>query len=126
MGIASLNPSYVLPPGTKVTRDADQAHWNLDLPNNAGLVIPALAATAPPRTTLRVTHNGRLESASGNGATMVVRGVPLNSMNLYVRVDRVVALLKEPFAVAGEMRPADTDVSIDLTTGDVALAGKNW
>jgi hypothetical protein len=34
--------------------------------------------------------------------------------------------LKEPFAVAGEMRPADTDVSIDLTTGDVALAGKNW
>jgi hypothetical protein len=24
------------------------------------------------------------------------------------------------------MRPADTGVSIDLTTGDVALAGKNW
>jgi hypothetical protein len=125
MGIASLNPS-VLPPGTTVTRDADQAHWNLDLPDNAGLVIPALAATAPPRTRLRVTHNGRLESAPGNGATMVVRGVPLNSMNLYVRGARVVALLKEPFAVAGEMRPADTDVSIDLTTGDVALAGKNW
>ena len=102
MGIASLNPSYVLPPGTTVTRDADQAHWNLDLPDNAGLVIPALAATAPPRTTLRVTHNGRLESAPGNGATMVVRGVPLNSMNLYVRGARVVALLKEPFAVAGE------------------------
>jgi hypothetical protein len=115
-----------LPPGTKVTGDADQAHWNLDLPDNAGLVIPALAATAPPRTTLRVTHNGRLESAaSGNGATMVVRGVPLNSMNLHVRGDRVVAPLKEPFAVAGEMRPADTGVSIDLTTGDVALAGKN-
>ena len=118
---------FTLPPGTKVTRDADQAHWNLHLPDNAGLVIPALAATAPPGTTLRVTHNGRLESAaSGNGATMVVRGVPLNSMNLYVRGDRVVALLKEPFAVAGEMRPADTGVSIDLTTGDVALAGKNW
>jgi len=32
--------------------------------------------------------------------------------------------LTEPFA--GEMRPADTGVSIDLTTGDVALAGKNW
>jgi hypothetical protein len=74
-----------------------------------------------------VTHNGRLESASsGNGATMVVRGVPLDSMNLFVRGDRVVAPLKEPFAVAGEMRPADTAVSIDLTTGDVALAGKNW
>jgi hypothetical protein len=99
----------------------------LHLPDNAGLVIPALAATAPPGTTLHVTHNGRLESASsGNGATMVVRGVPLDSMNLYVRGDRVVAPLKEPFAVAGEMRPADTAVSIDLTTGDVALAGKNW
>jgi hypothetical protein len=89
-------------------------------------VIPALAATAPPGTTLRVAHNGRLESATGSGATMVVRGVPLNSMHLYVRGDRVVAPLTEPFAVAGEMRPADTGVSIDLATGDVALAGKNW
>jgi hypothetical protein len=117
---------FTLPPGTTVTRDADQAHWNLHLPDNAGFVIPALAATAPPGTTLRVTQNGRLESATGNGATMVVRGVPLNSMHLYVRGDRVVAPLTEPFAVAGEMRPADTGVSIDLTTGDVALAGKNW
>jgi len=117
---------FTLPPGTTVTRDADQAHWNLHLPDNAGLVIPALATTAPAGTTLYVTDNGRLEGASGNGATMVVRGVPLNSMNLYVRGDRVVAPLKEPFAVAGEMRPADTGVSIDLTTGDVALAGKNW
>jgi hypothetical protein len=118
---------FALPPGTTVTRGADQPHWNLQLPDNAGLVIPALAATAPPGAALRVTHNGRLESASsGNGATMVVRGVPLNSMHLYVRGDRVVAPLTEPFAVAGEMRPADTGVSIDLTTGDVALAGKNW
>jgi hypothetical protein len=118
---------FTLPPGTTLTRGADQAHWSLHLPDNAGLVIPALAATAPPGTTLHVTHNGRLESASsGNGATMVVRGVPFDSMNLYVRGDRVVAPLKEPFAVAGEMRPADTAVSIDLTTGDVALAGKNW
>jgi hypothetical protein len=118
---------FALPPGTTVTRGADQAHWSLHLPDNAGLVIPALAATAPPGATLHVTHNGRLESASsGNGATMVVRGVPLDSMNLYVRGDRVVAPLKEPFAVAGEMRPADTAVSIDLTTGDVVLAGKNW
>jgi hypothetical protein len=118
---------FALPPGTTVTRGADQAHWNLHLPDNAGLVIPALAATAPPGAALHVTHDGRLESASsGNGATMVVRGVPLDSMHLYVRGDRVVAPLKEPFAVAGEMRPADTAVSIDLTTGDVALAGKNW
>jgi hypothetical protein len=118
---------FTLPPRTTLTRGADQAHWSLHLPDNAGLVIPALAATAPPGATLHVTHNGWLESASsGNGATMVVRGVPLNSMNLYVRGDRVVAPLKEPFAVAGEMRPADTAVSIDLTTGDVVLAGKNW
>jgi hypothetical protein len=118
---------FALPPGTTLTRGADRAHWSLHLPDNAGLVIPALAATAPPGATLLVTHNGRLESASsGNGATMVVRGVPLDSMNLLVRGDRVVAPLKEPFAVAGEMRPADTAVSIDLTTGDVALAGKNW
>jgi hypothetical protein len=118
---------FALPPGTTVTRGADQAHWSLHLPDNAGLVIPALAATAPPGATLHVTHDGRLERASsGNGATMVVRGVPLNSMHLYVRGDRVVAPLTEPFAVAGEMRPADTGVSIDLTTGDVALAGKNW
>jgi hypothetical protein len=118
---------FTLPPGTTVTRGADQAHWKLHLPDNAGLVIPVLATTAPPGATLHVTHNGRLESASsGNGATMVVRGVPLDSMNLFVRGDRVVAPLKEPFAVAGEMRPADTGVSIDLTTGDVALAGKNW
>ncbi len=127
--LATAHPflGFTLPPGTTVTRGADQAHWNLHLPDNAGLVIPALATTAPPGATLHVTDNGRLESASsGNGATMVVRGVPLNSMNLYVRGDRVAAALKEPFAVAGEMRPADTAVSIDLTTGDVALAGKNW
>jgi hypothetical protein len=127
--LAAAHPflGFTLPPGTTVTRGADQAHWNLDLPDNAGLVIPALATTAPPGATLHVTHNGRLERASsGNGATMVVRGVALDSMHLYVRGDRVVAPLKQPFAVAGEMRPADTAVSIDLTTGDVALAGKNW
>jgi hypothetical protein len=127
LAAAHIFLGFTLPPGTTVTRGADQAHWKLLLPDNAGLVIPALATTAPPGTTLHVTHNGRLESASsGNGATMVVRGVPLDSMNLFVRGDRVVASLKEPFAVAGEMRPADTGVSIDLTTGDVALAGKNW
>jgi hypothetical protein len=118
---------FALPPGTTLTRGADQAHWKLQLPDDAGLEIPALAATAPAGAALDVTHDGRLERASsGNGATMVVRGVPLDSMNLFVRGDRVVAPLKQPFAVAGEMRPADTAVSIDLTTGDVALAGKNW
>jgi len=116
---------FALPPGTTVTRGADQAQWDLHLPDNAGLVVPALATTAPPGATLHVTHDGRLERVSSGGATMVVRGVPLNSMNLYVRGDRVAAALKEPFAVAGEIKPADTAVSIDLTTGDVALAGKN-
>ena len=126
--LAAAHPflGFTLPPGTTVTRGADQAQWDLHLPDNAGLVIPALAATAPPGATLHVTHNGQLERVSSGGATMVVRGVPLNSMNLYVRGDRVVAPLKKPFAVAGEIRPADTAVSIDLTTGDVALAGKNW
>jgi hypothetical protein len=118
---------FTLPPGTTLTRGADPAHWKLQLPNDAGLQIPALAATAPPGATLEVAQDGRLERASsGNGATMVVRGVPLDSMNLFVRGDRVVAPLKEPFAVGGEIRPADTAVSIDLTTGEVALAGKNW
>jgi hypothetical protein len=126
--LAAAHPflGFTLPPGTTVTRGADQAQWDLHLPDNAGLVIPALATTAPPGVTLHVTHNGRLERVSSGGATMVVRGVPLNSMNLYVRGDRVAAALKEPFAVADEIRPADTAVSIDLTTGDVALAGKNW
>jgi hypothetical protein len=127
--LAAAHPflGFALPPSTTVTRGADQAHWKLQLPDNAGLAIPALATTAPPGATLDVTQDGRLERASsGNGATMVVRGIALDSMNLYVRGDRVVAPLKEPFAVAGELRPADTAVSIDLTTGDVALAGKNW
>jgi hypothetical protein len=127
--LAAAHPflGFTLPPGTTVTRGADQAHWNLQLPDDAGLVIPALATTAPPGASLDVTHDGRLERASsGNGATMVVRGVALDSMHLTVRGDRVVAPLKEPYPVAGEMRPADTAVSIDLTTGDVALAGKNW
>jgi hypothetical protein len=117
---------FTLPPGTTITRTSDKVHWDLRLPGNAGLVIPALATTAPPGTRLYVTDNGRLERAAGDGATMVVRGVPLNSTDVYFRGDHVVAALKEPFAVAGEMRPADTGVSIDLTTGDVALTGKNW
>ena len=127
--LAAAHPflGFTLPPGTTVTRTADQAHWSLQLPDNAGLAIAALATTAPAGATLHVTGDGRLEStSSGNGAAMVVRGVPLDSMNLFVRGDRVVAPLKEAFAVAGEMRPADTAVSIHLKTGEVALAGKNW
>jgi hypothetical protein len=86
--LAAAHPflGFTLPPGTTVTRAADPAHWSLQLPDNAGLKIAALATTAPPGATLHVAHDGRLESASsGNGATMVVRGVPLDSMHLYVR-----------------------------------------
>jgi hypothetical protein len=84
LAAAHIFLGFALPPGTTVTRGADPAHWTLLLPENAGLVIPALAATAPAGATLHVTHDGRLESASsGNGATMVVRGVPLDSMHLY-------------------------------------------
>jgi hypothetical protein len=62
---------------------------------------------------------------SGRGQTIVVRGAPLNSMNRYGRGDQVVALAA-PFMVAGEMRPAETGVRIDLATGGISLAGKNW
>jgi hypothetical protein len=118
---------FMLPKGTKVTRGDNKKPWNLLLPDDAGLAIPALAATAPPGAMLHVSGDGRLEStSSGDGATMIVHGVPLNSMNLFVRSDHVVASLKEPFLVAGEMQPADTGVRIDLATGDVSLAGKNW
>jgi hypothetical protein len=116
-----------LPSGTEISRDKNNALWSLQLPDEDGLAIPALATSAPPGIALRVTDNGRLEAmTSGNGAPIVVRGVPLNTMNLVVRGDHVIAALKEPFTVAGAMQPIDTGVDIDLTSGAIALAGKNW
>ncbi|HEY6254900.1 MAG TPA: hypothetical protein VIY51_03815 [Xanthobacteraceae bacterium] len=116
-----------LPPGTNVSRGTDGKAWDFRLPADAGLAVPLLAATVPPGVTLSVASNGRLERiASGHGQAIVVRGVPLNSMNFYVRGDQVVAGLAEPFMVAGEMRPAETGIRIDLPTGGVSLAGKNW
>jgi hypothetical protein len=75
-----------------------------------------------------VKSNGKLDRlSSGDGQTIMVRGVPLSSMNLYLRdTETVVAALAVPFMVAGEMRPAGTGVRTDLTTGEVSLAGKNW
>jgi len=63
---------------------------------------------------------------SGHGQAIVVRGVPLNSMDLYLRGDQAVAALAEPFMVAGEMQPDETGVGIDLANGAIALTGENW
>jgi hypothetical protein len=71
------------------------------------MIVPALSTTAPPGVTLSMKGNGRLESiTSGDGQTIMICGVPLNSMSLYVRNDdQVVAALAAPFVVAGEIRP---------------------
>jgi hypothetical protein len=116
-----------LPRGSHVTRGNADRPWALRLPDDAEMAVPRLATTAPAGVTLDVTSDGRLERiTSGDGQTIVVRGVPLNSMNFYVRGDKVVAALADPSTVEGEMRPAGTGVRIDLSSGDVALAGKNW
>jgi hypothetical protein len=92
---------------------------------------PERMSAGPPGVTLSVANDGRLEAiGSGHGQTIMVRGVPLTSMlyvdagcgcvfaaSLFVRGDHVVAALKEPFVVAGEMRrPAPGSVST-LRTG---------
>jgi hypothetical protein len=116
-----------LPAGTLVTRGRDDKPWALHLPEDAGLALPALATMAPHGATVFVTSHGRVERiSSGDSRTIVVRGVPLDSMSLYARGDQVVAALAVPFMVAGEMRPAGTGVRIDLPTGGVALAARNW
>jgi len=118
---------FKLPPGTNVTRGNANEPWAFHLPPDAGLPIPTLSATAPAGVTLWVAGDGRVERInSGYGQTIVVRGVPLNSMHFYLRGDQVVASLAEPFAVAGETRPAETGVRIDLSTGAISLASKNW
>jgi hypothetical protein len=117
---------FKLPTGTNVKRGDATRPWVFGLPPDAGLPIPTLAATAPAGVTLSVADDGRVERiSSGYGQTIVVRGVPLNSMNFYLRGDQVVAPLAEAFMVAGETRPADTGVRIDLSTGAVSLASKN-
>jgi hypothetical protein len=117
---------FTLPPGSVVTRGNGKP-WDLRLPENVGLAVSALSTMAPPGVTLSVASSGRLERmSSGHGQTIVVRGAPLNSMNLHVRGDQVVATLAAPFMVAGEMRPAETGVRIDLPTGAISLAAKNW
>lgn len=116
-----------LPPGTHITRGSDDKPYALRLPADADMQVPALATTAPAGVTLWVASDGRLTRiASGHGQTIVVRGVPLNSMNFFMRGDQVVAALAEPFMVAGAMQGAGTGVRVDLPSGEVSLAGKNW
>jgi len=118
---------FALPRGAHVTRGSGDKPWAIRLPADAAMAVPALATTAPAGVTLSIASDGRVERiTSGDGQTIVVRGVPLNSMNLYVRGDQVVAALATPFMVAGEMQPAETGVRIDLANGAVSLAGKNW
>lgn len=118
---------FALPRGSHVARgDADRP-WTFRLPGDADMTIPALATIAPAGITLAVASDGRIERiTSGNGQTIVVHGVPLNSMNFYVRRDGVVAALAEPILVEGEMQLVGTGVRVDLSSGAVSLAGKNW
>jgi hypothetical protein len=118
---------YALPVGTHVRRGHAGKPWTFSLPAHAGLVLPALATTAPGGVALSVGSDGRLEGiTSGYGQTLVVRGVPLSSMNVFVRGDCVVAALAKSFVVAGEMRPAETPVQVDFKTGDISLAKKDF
>jgi hypothetical protein len=106
-----------------MARGNDNKPWRLLLPPDAGVDIPALASTAPPGVTLSVANDGRLAGIrSGHEQTIVVCGVPLNSKNFHLQGEHVASELAEPFAVAGEMRPAGTGVRIDLPTGNVSVS----
>jgi hypothetical protein len=118
---------FALPRGSHVARSNADTPWTFRLPGDADMAVPSLATTAPAGITLAVASDGRVERiTSGNGQTIVIRGVPLNSMNFYVRRDAVVAALAEPFLVEGEMQPVETGVRVDLSSGAVSLAGENW
>jgi hypothetical protein len=111
-----------LPPHTTVSHGNGRRPSSLLLPADAGVYIPVLATMAPGGVTLDVGNDGRLvRIGSGHGQTIVVRGVPLNSKKFELHDETVVSELAEPFAAAGEMRPAGTTVRIDLATGDVVV-----
>jgi hypothetical protein len=117
-----------LPAGTTITRGNGDEPWRLMLPpGDIEVALPALATTAPAGVTLFVASDGRLVSInSGHGQTIVVRGVPLDSMNLFIRGDRVVAALARPFKISGTIQTAGTGIRIDLLTGEIRVAEGNW
>jgi hypothetical protein len=111
-----------LPPGTTVSRGDAENPWSLLLPADTDVYIPVLQTMAPGGVTLDVADDGRLlRIGSGHGQTIVVHGVPLNSKVFELQGEVVGSELAEPFAVAGEMRPASTAIRIHLATGDVSV-----
>jgi len=114
-----------LPPLTMVERGNDTRPWILILPPDAGVQVPAFATTAPPGVTLYVAADGQLVGiGSGHGQEIVIRGIPLDSREMQLRGERVVARLAWAFSLAGAMRPAGTEVEVDLPTGEVSVSGK--
>lgn len=112
-----------LPAGTTVTRGKDTTSWSFLLPPDTGAEIPALETTAPAGCTLDVTQDGILtEIGSGHGQTIVVRGIPLNTINFKLNKGVVLSQLAEPFEVDGNRQPVGTIVTIDLSTGGMTVA----
>ena len=110
-----------LPPNTTVRRGNEEEPWSFLL-STTGAYIPVLDTMAPVGTTLYVASDGRLvRIGSGHGQTIVVRGVPLNSITFALEDKVVVSELAEPFAVAGETRQVGTTVRIDLATDKVSV-----
>lgn len=121
-GLAATHEFFRLsfPRGTAVRRGNARRSWSFLLPADAGLAIPMLATTAPPGVTLDIADDGRLEKiGSGHGQIITVRGLPLTTGNFRLRDNQVISELAEPSLVAGEMLPAGTGVSVDLSTGDI-------
>jgi hypothetical protein len=113
-----------LPAHTTIRRGNELEPWSFLL--SAGeAYLPMLDTMAPVGVTLDVADDGRLvRISSGHGQTIVLRGVPLNSGSFEVRGGTVVSQLAEPFAMAGDMRPAGTAVRIGLDTGEMSVVGE--
>jgi hypothetical protein len=118
---------YTLPRGTHVSRGNGTKPWAFRLPPDGELEVPVLGARAPAGVTLYVSHDGRLERInSGHGQTITVHGVPLNSMNFYLRDGKAVAALAEAYRAGDELLPKGTGVAIDLASGTITPVPKNW
>jgi hypothetical protein len=123
-GLAAAHEFFGLkfPPGTSIRRGSSKELWSFLLPIDQGVYIPALATTAPYGVTLSIADDGRLDHiGSGHGQTIVVRGVPLNSMTFRLQGEEVLSELAEPFDVDGTVRQAGTSVLIHLSSGRVSL-----